>query len=302
MSDEEITYATVKFHKSSSGLQNEGRCDESQGPKETGHRECSVPWHLIAIALGIFCSILLVAVTVLVIHIFQCRQEKQEQEKNLNNLYQEYSTLKNDRFLKEQMLRNKSVENDVLKNRLDFINREWNRCYGETKIVLDRSESSGKNVEGNWFCCGIKCYYFIMTSKRWNGCKQTCENCHLSLLKIDDADELTFLKSQLNQNRYWIGLKYDVKKWKWQWIDGGQSKLDLTVMELRSATGDCAFLSLAGIQEYDCDKRLFCICEKQVVKFPDSVCSPDERKQSEPAMRSSQKDALLNGLCISSDL
>lgn len=38
MSDEEITYATVKFHKSSSGLQNEGRPDEAKGPTEAGHR------------------------------------------------------------------------------------------------------------------------------------------------------------------------------------------------------------------------------------------------------------------------
>lgn len=38
MSDEEITYATVKFHKSSSGLQNEGRPDEAKGPKEACHR------------------------------------------------------------------------------------------------------------------------------------------------------------------------------------------------------------------------------------------------------------------------
>lgn len=37
MSDEEITYATVRFHKSSE-LQNEGKPDETQGPKEAGHR------------------------------------------------------------------------------------------------------------------------------------------------------------------------------------------------------------------------------------------------------------------------
>lgn len=38
MSDEEITYATVRFHKSSSGLKNEGRPDEAKGPKEAGHK------------------------------------------------------------------------------------------------------------------------------------------------------------------------------------------------------------------------------------------------------------------------
>ncbi|ERE66426.1 C-type lectin domain family 7 member A-like protein [Cricetulus griseus] len=68
MSDEEITYTTVRFHKSSSVLQNRGRPDETQGLRKSGHRECSVPCHFIAKALGILSAILLVAVAVLVIH------------------------------------------------------------------------------------------------------------------------------------------------------------------------------------------------------------------------------------------
>lgn len=38
MSDEELTYATVRFHESSSGLQNEGKPDETQGPRKAGHK------------------------------------------------------------------------------------------------------------------------------------------------------------------------------------------------------------------------------------------------------------------------
>nr|XP_048288340.1 killer cell lectin-like receptor 2 [Myodes glareolus] len=259
MSDEEITYATVKFHKSSSGLQNEGRPDEAKGPTEAGHRESSVPWNLIAIPLGIFCSILLVTIAVLVTCIFQYRQEKQEQKKILNDLNQKYDSLKNDSSLKEKMLKNMSIDYDALKGRLDSINKE---CYAKTKITLDCSKFSDKYV-GHWFCRGIKCY-FLMDNKNWHKCKKTCEDCTFSILNIEDNDELAFLKAQLDLNKYWIGLKYDLKNW--QWVGDSPCKLDLSVIKLGRATGGCAFLSSIGTQDYDCYQRLGCICEKRVEK------------------------------------
>lgn len=258
MSDEEITYATVRFHKSSE-LQNEGKPDETQGPKEAGHRESSVPWNLIAIPLGIFCSILLVTIAVLVACIFQYRQEKQEQKKILNDLNQKYDSLKNDSSLKEKMLKNMSIDNDALKCRLDSINKER---FAKTKIVLDCSKFSDKYVDGHWFCRGIKCY-FLMDNKHWRECKQTCEDCSFSILNIEDNDELAFLKAQLHLEKYWIGLKYG---WKWKWVSDSPCKLDLKVTKLERPTGGCAVLSSTGIQDYDCDKRLGCICEKRVVK------------------------------------
>ncbi|XP_041492334.1 killer cell lectin-like receptor 2 [Microtus oregoni] len=227
MSDEEITYATVRFHKSSSGLKNEGRPDEAQGPKEDGHK------------------------------VFQYRLEKQEQEKILNNLNQTYDTLKNDSSLKEKMLRNMSLEYDALKGRLDSINKE---CYAKTKISLDCSVFSDKYVDGHWFCRGIKCY-FLTDNKHWHKCKQTCEECRFSILNIENNDELEFLKAQLHLNKSWIGLKYHGRKW--QWVSDSPCNPDLTVIKLGRATGGCAFLSLTGIQDYDCDKRLGCICEKR---------------------------------------
>uniref|UniRef100_A0A8C8UQW7 Killer cell lectin-like receptor 2 n=1 Tax=Peromyscus maniculatus bairdii TaxID=230844 RepID=A0A8C8UQW7_PERMB len=187
MSDEEVTYTTVRFHKSS-GLQNGGRSDETQGPREAGHGKCLVPWHLIAIPLGVLCSILLVTVAVLVTH-------------------------------------------------------------------------------RHWFCYGVKCY-FIMDNKHWSGCNQTCQGCSLSLLKIDDDDELKLLKSRLTKNSYWIGLKYDEKSQKWQWIGNGPSKLNLMTKSLKGRRG-CAFLNFGGIRSDDCGIKHPCVCEKRMDKFPD---------------------------------
>ncbi|XP_052577555.1 killer cell lectin-like receptor 2 [Peromyscus californicus insignis] len=225
MGDEEITYTTVRFHKSSE-LQNQGRADETQGPREAGHRGCLVPWHLIAIPLGVLCSILLVTVAVLVTHIFQYSQENYELQKNLNNPNQRNITMQNNSCLNET-LRRKSTGCDDFQHQKepDTLNRKQNRCCGRTKVVFDCVQHTGKHVEGRLFCRGIKCYYFIMDNKRWSGCDQTCQDCSLSLLKIDDDNEPKFLQSQLTTNRYWIGLKYNASKGEWQWTGDGPSKL-----------------------------------------------------------------------------
>ncbi|KAK7802138.1 hypothetical protein U0070_008776 [Myodes glareolus] len=103
MTDEEITYATVRFLKSS-GLQNEGKSNETQGPKKADHK------------------------------VFQCKQEKHELQKTLNNIDQEYRTMKNYYYLRKEMLRNKSIEWDALKDHLNSLERKQNRCYGEEDL------------------------------------------------------------------------------------------------------------------------------------------------------------------------
>ncbi|XP_076422229.1 killer cell lectin-like receptor 2 [Peromyscus maniculatus bairdii] len=272
MSDE-IIYTTVRFHKSSSELQNKERPDENEGSREAGHREWSVAWHLIAIPLGILCSILLVTVAVLVKHIFQYTQEKHELQKALNNLHQKYSTMQNASYLMEEMWKNKSIEYDACKDHPASLNRKQNRCCGETEVVLDCKKLIGKRVEGYWFCTGIKCYYFIMDNKPWIGCKQTCRDCSLSLLNIENNDELKFLQLQIKLNRYWIGLKYNRSKGKWQWIGDVPSKLDLNTVKLNHNTGRCALLSRTRLDNDNCDQLYPCICEKRLDKFPDSLFS-----------------------------
>ncbi|XP_041910443.1 killer cell lectin-like receptor 2 [Arvicola amphibius] len=178
MIDNEITYTTVRFHRSSE-LQNRARPDGTQRSREAGHRESSTPWLFIVIPLGILCSVLLVTVAVLVTLIFQCSQEKYDQ----NNLDQ--STVQNT-SASNKTLTNKAPENEGCKNQ-----EEQKRCCGKTKAVLDYGKYTGKCAEAHLFCCGIKCYYFIMDNKHWSGCKQTCQDCSFSLLKIDDDDELS---------------------------------------------------------------------------------------------------------------
>ncbi|XP_052031027.1 killer cell lectin-like receptor 4 isoform X15 [Apodemus sylvaticus] len=244
------------------------RPEETLGSRKVHQRECSVPWQLIVITLGILCSLRLVIVAVLMTNIFQNNQEKHELQETLNNLRHNYSTMQNESYLKEEMLANVSIECDSYKNLLDTLNRQQNRCHGETKIVLDCLERRGKRMDGHWFCNGIKCYYFIMDNKRWNGCKQICQNCNFSLLRIDDEDELKFLQLQITTDTYWIGLSYDNKK-KWAWIDNVPSKLSLNIMKSNVTGRRCMFLSKTRLEIDNCEKNYTCICEKRLYKFPD---------------------------------
>ncbi|ERE66423.1 killer cell lectin-like receptor [Cricetulus griseus] len=197
--------------------------------------------------------------------VFQCNQENHELKKTLKNLHQEFSTMKNDSNLREEMLKNnKCIEFEALRKSLDSFNRKQNRCFRETKVDLVCKQPPGKCVEAQGFCCGIKCYYLLLDKKSWNGCKYTCQDCSLSILKIDDDDELKFLQLQINPKRYWIGLSYDKSKRKWQWIDDSPLKLDLTVMRSLCKTGGSAFFSSPGKDNDDCATTHSFICENKV--------------------------------------
>lgn len=78
----------------------------------------------------------------LIILVFQYKQEKHELQKTLNNIDQEYRTMKND-YLRKEMLRNKSRECDALKDHLKSLERKQKGCYGEAKLVLDCEQRSG---------------------------------------------------------------------------------------------------------------------------------------------------------------
>ncbi|KAL1789960.1 killer cell lectin-like receptor 2 [Sigmodon hispidus] len=188
--------------------------------------------------------------------------------------------MQNDSFVREEMLINKSKECKALKDDLDSLSRTLNRCYQETKVVLDcklRKGIKGKRVEGHLFCCGIKCYYLIKDSKTWSECNQTCQDCSSSLLKIDDDNELKFLRLQIKSGNYWIGLSYNEKNKKWQWINDHPSKLDLMTIKSLLTQKGCAVFSFTGIKRDDCAKKNSCICEKRMDEFPDSVCSRKEK-------------------------
>ncbi|XP_038964788.1 T-cell surface glycoprotein YE1/48-like isoform X1 [Rattus norvegicus] len=266
MSEQEVSYSTVRFKKSS-GRQNQVRPEETQTAREAGHTERSVPWQLIVVALVILCSLRLVAVGMILTNIFQYAHEKHGVHEILSHKYN-YSTMQNDIDLKEEMLRNISKNCSRGNDLLQSLIREQKRWYSETKTVIPSSQHTGKNVEIHWFCYGIKCYYFILDKKTWIGCKQACQKSRLSLLKIDEEEELKFLRLQVLSDQYWIGLSYNKAKQEWSWIDNGQSELSLNLKKYNVKDGDCMFLSKTRLENAMCSNPYPCICQKRLDKFP----------------------------------
>lgn len=262
MSEQDVTFPTMRFHKSS-GLNSQVRLEGTQRSRKAGLR---VPWQLIVIALGILCSLRLVIVAVFVTKIFQYSQHKQEIPETPNH-HHNCSNMQSDIKLKEEMLRNKSIDCSPGEELLESLNREQNRWYSETKTDLDSSQDTGTGVK-HWFCYGTKCFYFIMSKNTWSGCKQTCQHYSLPLVKIEDEDELKFLQRHVIPESYWIGLSYDKKKKEWAWIDNGPSKLDMK-RKMNFTSRGCVFLSKARIEDTDCNTPYYCICGKKLDKFPD---------------------------------
>ncbi|XP_040344863.1 killer cell lectin-like receptor 2 [Herpailurus yagouaroundi] len=265
MSDQKVIYSTLRFLQSPSESQNRIRPGRTQRPGKTDDKEFSVPWHLIAVILGILCLLLSVTVAVLGTKIFQYIQENHQQRENIRNLSQEYRIVQNDSYFKEQLLTNKilecnSRENESLQQKMkqDFIERTCQR------------KNIGKLYESHWSCCGIKCYYFIPEYKNWKGCKQTCQSYNSFLLKINDQDELTFIQTQTYRNYYWIGLSYNRGERKWKWIDSDPLLgMHYAFMNI-SGRGQCAFLSSTRITNAECSQMYNCICEKTIgdIFFP----------------------------------
>ncbi|XP_058414755.1 T-cell surface glycoprotein YE1/48-like isoform X2 [Diceros bicornis minor] len=228
MSNQEVIYSSLRVLQSPSESQSRLKPCGTKRPGKTDDKEFSVTWHLIVVTLGILCLILLVTVTVLGTKIFQYIQEKHQQEEILRNLSQKYHNIKNDSYLKEQLLTKKTLEYDILKNEtlqqkkeLDSLFIGKKRCRRKQESFSKSLQNTGKLCEDHGSCCGGKCYYFTTEKKDWKGCKQTCQSCSLSLLKIDDEDELAFLQPQTYGNYYWIGLSYNAEERKWKWIDNG---------------------------------------------------------------------------------
>nr|QKE50082.1 killer cell lectin-like receptor subfamily A member 6 [Equus caballus] len=272
MSNQEVTYCSLRFVQSPSESQNRLRPGGTQRPGKTDDKEFSVPWLPFVVTLGILCLLLLVTATVLGTMLFQCIQEKYQQEEILRNLSQMYDIIKKDNYLKERLLINKTLECDVLRNEtlhqkkeLDSLFVEKMRCHIKQEILSKSLQDTGKLNEGRWSCCGVNCYYFTNEIKDWKGCNKTCQRYNLSLLKIDDEDERAFIQRQAYQNTYWIGLSYNAKESKWKWIDDGTSSgINLTMNLPSGRGGKCAFLTSTRITNTECSHTYNCICEKRI--------------------------------------
>ncbi|XP_069905475.1 killer cell lectin-like receptor 2 [Oryctolagus cuniculus] len=267
MSDQEVTYSTLRFPQSSSESQNRLRPDGTRRSGKTVDKEFSVPRHLIAVTLGVLCLLLSVAVAVLVTKILQLIQEKHQQQEILGNLTQMYHVVQNDDYLNKQLLANKSLEYDTLKNKtllmenaLKSLFLKWNGCNAKKDTFPKSVHNPGKVHEDYWSCYGVNCYYFVLQNKSWTGCKQTCQSYSSSLLKIDNEHELTFIRFQIHENSYWIGLPFNEVENKRKGLDDGTSSgMNFRWISLPSMKRKCGLLTSTRVEDEHCSKTHSCI-------------------------------------------
>ncbi|XP_005378985.1 PREDICTED: T-cell surface glycoprotein YE1/48-like [Chinchilla lanigera] len=192
----------------------------------------SPPEKPVAALLGIIFFICKVSMLVTVVVVILVFQEKNEKEKILEDLRKANITQNNSSI--KELLTNRTLEYDILKHKMD---QTINRFHGKDKTAAKPLQITGKTYEGHWTCYGIKCYYFIIDNKTWEKCKQTCQNHRLSLLKIDDKDELGFVRPLLGANHYWIGLFFDTGGNRWKWMGSGTSSGTKGVLTLDTPFG-----------------------------------------------------------------
>ncbi|XP_048650665.1 killer cell lectin-like receptor 2 isoform X3 [Marmota marmota marmota] len=235
MSNQEVIYSTLRFLQSPSESPSRSRSDSTQSPRKAVDK------------------------------VFQCVQEKHHQQEILRNFSKVYDIMKNDYYLKEQVWINKSLEYDSLKNKtLHLESNHENKCHKKIEIYSEFLQNKGLICEGHWSCYGVKCYHFTKKQEKWEGCKKTCQDNGLSLLKINDEDEQAFLKQQACKNNYWIGLSYDECERKWKWVDSDTSSgIHLRIM-MSPARGHCVFLSATREVAIECNNSYNCICEKRL--------------------------------------
>ncbi|XP_076796759.1 C-type lectin domain family 2 member F-like [Arvicanthis niloticus] len=70
-----------------------------------------------------------------------------------------------------------------------------------------------------WIGVGNKCFYFSEHSSNWTSSQDFCMAQGAQLARIDNQEELNFLKRYNRSSSYWISLHRESSKHLWRWTD-----------------------------------------------------------------------------------
>ncbi|XP_010641878.1 killer cell lectin-like receptor 7 isoform X2 [Fukomys damarensis] len=116
--------------------------------------------------------------------------------------------------------------------------------------------------EVHWSCCGESCYYFSREKKNFEDSMKLCKKMNSTLVKIEDAQELNFIQSQISYF-CWIGLSREGTSRPWTWEDKSQPSLESDWKE--SETGNCGSITPTRMNALECSRLITYICEKKNV-------------------------------------
>ncbi|KAF3816339.1 hypothetical protein GH733_014512, partial [Mirounga leonina] len=79
-----------------------------------------------------------------------------------------------------------SKERGIYSNLLFPYSREQK---GKRCPVDKRRDTDNLILQEKMYCCGKSCYYFSREEKTWEKSKESCQDMHSSLIKIDNKEE-----------------------------------------------------------------------------------------------------------------
>nr|XP_034367367.1 C-type lectin domain family 2 member D11-like isoform X2 [Arvicanthis niloticus] len=71
----------------------------------------------------------------------------------------------------------------------------------------------------NWIGVGNKCFYFSEYSSNWTSSQDSCMEQEAQLARIDNQEELNFLRRYKGIFDHWIGLHRESSEYPWKWTD-----------------------------------------------------------------------------------
>ncbi|XDB50760.1 hypothetical protein AB1E18_004322 [Capra hircus] len=213
---------------------------------EKGLCAASSRWRLIAVTLGILCSVLLVITVVLsTLGIWRSSSG--------NN------PLKSDSFPS----RNKDNQSQPTQSSLED-------SVIPTKALTTTGVFSSA-CPPNWITREDSCYLFNTLLDSWDGSKRRCFQLGSNLLKIDSSKELEFISRRVSSqpdHSFWIGLSRRRTEEPWLWEDG--STLLSNLFQIRStvtekdSSHNCAWIHVSDIYDQLCSVHSYSICEKKL--------------------------------------
>ncbi|XP_069346635.1 C-type lectin domain family 7 member A isoform X1 [Eulemur rufifrons] len=213
---------------------------------EKGTCAASLPWRLIAVALGILCLIILVIAVVLGTMAMRRSNSK-------------INSLENDSFLP----RNKENRSHPTQSSLE-------ESVAPTK-ALKTTGIPSSSCPPNWILHEKSCYLFRTSLDTWNSSKRQCSQLSSHLLNIDSSKELEFIIRQVSSQpdySFWIGLSRPQTEGPWLWEDG--STFSSNLFQIRStatqenSSPSCVWIHVSIIYDQLCSVPSYSICEKKL--------------------------------------
>ncbi|NXW87231.1 KLRG1 protein, partial [Alopecoenas beccarii] len=114
-----------------------------------------------------------------------------------------------------------------------------------------------------WLWDAGQCYYFSFAKKTWEQSREDCCSRRAQLVTIRTNTTLAFLVRMANTEVFHVGLKWDVSRFDWKWLDGTTLKGRFPIQRSTRSFLACGRVSGSGLSGGLCADGLGWVCEQR---------------------------------------